>query len=162
MNGNGKMFFGGIPTEPDVKRLLAAFPEIVPDALIPYESVEKVLGTTRPTGRFRTITTAWRKRLEREQNFILVAVAGQGFRRLTEQDRSRMDTWRGVSHLRQFGRRTRDLCRVVTAAFSAQDLASHDHRTRCQLGLLEAARQTTKEIAAPAAPKQLPRAGQVA
>jgi len=81
------LYFGGIPIEPDVKRLALAFGSPKP-GLIAYEEIEGALDMTRETTRFRTVVTGWRRRLLNEENIYTAAVPGEGIKVLTEPERT--------------------------------------------------------------------------
>jgi hypothetical protein len=69
----------GIPTAPDVKRMVAKFgiPEI--GQLIPYSETAECIGFACVTPRWRTVIQAWRKLLYREHNVYLRAECAKGF-----------------------------------------------------------------------------------
>jgi hypothetical protein len=71
--GKGKIYFGGIPTGPDVNRLVDAFKvqEMNLGDLIPYEKVSEIIGQGQNSSRWRSITNAWRKKIENEHNIII-------------------------------------------------------------------------------------------
>jgi len=146
-----------VPTEPDVKRLMEAFPDIQPDVLIPYADVERVANIKLGTSRWRSVTVAWRRRLYREQNFRLDAVAGEGFKRLMEQDRSHRDTKEWLDKQRGAIRRVEDMRRVVTQNFDPEALRQHTHRTDVLVKTTEAIRTTAREIVPPKPQKALPK-----
>lgn len=146
-----------VPTEADVKLLMEAFPDIQPGVLIPYPAVEKAVNLTRGTSRFDSVTRAWRARLYREQNFRLAAVAGQGFKRLAENDRSQRDTKEWLDKQRGALRRVEDMRRVVTESFDQETLRQHTHRTDVLVKTTEAIRSTAREIVPPKPQKSLPK-----
>jgi len=82
-------FFGGVPTEPDVKLLREAFPAetLLPGVVIAYSDVENVIGIKRTKHRFKTVTTSWRKSVETEHNIILGAVLNTGFKALNDSEK---------------------------------------------------------------------------
>src|SRR5262245_53413982 len=102
-----KPYFGGIPTEPDVRRLMDRFCAPEP-GVIPHEEIEKEIREESDSSRYRTIVSAWRRRLRREHNIDTSAEPGHGIRILTEPERvdvSKRDLGRGVrgivrSHVR--------------------------------------------------------------
>lgn len=146
-----------VPTEPEVKSLLEAFPEIEVGRVIPYAEVEQVIRTRRGSSRWSTVTGAWRRRLCTERNFILAVVAGEGFKRLSESDRSFLDT-RGA--LDKFGgalRRVEDLRRVDITGFDAETLRTHTHRTEVFTRLAENVHGAAREIVPPKPTQTLPR-----
>lgn len=82
-----KTFFRGVPTEVDVKRLEETFGIPAEDVLIEYDSIEQALQLQKDSYRFRTVLHAWRSKLEREYNLLMVAVSGQGVKVATPDDR---------------------------------------------------------------------------
>lgn len=71
--GSGRVYFGGVPTEPDVKKLLERFDveDMIPGYEIKYSEVSEVIGQPKEASRWRTVTTAWRKRLENDRGIFL-------------------------------------------------------------------------------------------
>lgn len=82
-----KLYFGGIPVAPDLRKLVEAFGSPEP-GLIDYERIESVLGITRERTRFRTVVTSWRRHLLGEENVYTAAIPGEGIKILTEQERT--------------------------------------------------------------------------
>ncbi len=60
-----KLYFGGLPTEMDVRRLRDAFTPKVGTG-VTYEEIENVIGARYKSGRFDSVTSAWRRGLMRE------------------------------------------------------------------------------------------------
>lgn len=152
-----KAFFGGIPTDSDVKKLLEAFPDIKPGEMITYTQVAEVIRVKYGTSRFRTVTTAWRKTLLRTNNFILEAVPGQGFRRRTELERSQKDRSGWRQDQSRAARKVRDLGRTDITEFDERDRKSHDHARRVLQAHVEHTSMTVRELAPPGPPAQLPK-----
>jgi hypothetical protein len=75
---NPTVFLGGIPTEPDVKRLEEALGVPEEGAVVSWEALEGVLHDHRRAHRFLTVVNAWRRKLHREHNVVMVAVRGEG------------------------------------------------------------------------------------
>lgn len=86
MRGQTQVYFGGVPTEPDVQKLVDKFGVPAP-GVIAHADLEKVLGLTVKESRYRTVVGAWRGRLLREHNVASVAAIGEGIRILTEPER---------------------------------------------------------------------------
>lgn len=80
------MYFGGLPTEPDVLALLKKFGVPAEDAPIAYDDVAIVLHVDVKSTRFRSVTTAWRKRLDAEHDCLMRAFDG-AFTRLNPSGR---------------------------------------------------------------------------
>jgi len=69
----GSVYFGGIPTGPDVKKLIDAFElsKMVPGYTIPYSEVEKIIEQQSDSNRWRSVTDAWRKKVERDYGIFI-------------------------------------------------------------------------------------------
>jgi hypothetical protein len=154
------LYFGGIPTGPDVKRLLERFGSPAP-GLIPYEEIERAIDERRGHSRFRTVVIAWRHRLLRESNIATRAEAGEGIRILTEPER--VDEGKrmiGLSARRVLAQHRWNLMIDVT---KLDELArrKHDHLVRYSLALATSAQTGMKQLnAALKVPEQLPRGKQ--
>ena len=61
-----RVFFGGVPTAPEVRLLREKYGVPPEGIVIPQEEVESLIGCPRTSHRYRTITNAWRKGLYRE------------------------------------------------------------------------------------------------
>lgn len=151
------LFLGGVPTEPDVKKLNEAFLEIEPDQGIPYSAVEQIIGAKRGTSRWMAVTNAWRKHLRSLRNIVLAADGrSRMFRRLPEGERSERNASEWVQKQKQAIRRVNDQQRVVTSVMTEGERNTHDHRTRVMVAHVEATREAAKQIAPPRAPRALP------
>lgn len=150
-------FFGGVPTEPDVNRLMKEF-EPKSGTVVSHEAVEAVLGLNRSESRYRTVTTAWRRRLFREENVDTVVTPGHGFRFLREGERVRESVKDFGRNVRGIGRSLRRISAVRAEVLTDQDRAKHDHGRRLIAATLDGARRAQKELAAPKPIAQLPRA----
>ncbi len=79
--------FAGMPTKPDVDRLMEHFGIPKEDQLLPWGDIEGVIGHRRGTHRFATVLSAWRRRLFREHNVVLDSVPGEGLVALSPDGR---------------------------------------------------------------------------
>jgi hypothetical protein len=86
------VFFGGVPTEPDVEKLRKEWPEeeLEPGDIIPYDEVCSIIGVKFRQSRFRTVTNAWRKMVEEETNIIIGTEPSVGFRVLSESEKAKL------------------------------------------------------------------------
>jgi hypothetical protein len=80
----GIPYFRGIPTKPDVEKLLDVF-KLREGMIIQIEDIESELGVNRKTHRYAAVTTAWRKRVYREQNLDIQGT-GEGSYRVNNPD----------------------------------------------------------------------------
>ena len=73
------VFQRGLPTDLDIKRLREVFPdnELLPGKIIEYSQIAVTIGIQTSTSRFKTVTKAWRDKMELESGIILVPVNGQ-------------------------------------------------------------------------------------
>ncbi len=82
-----KAYFGGMPTDLDVRKLIETFPELVEGACVTHDEIEAVIGVDRHSNRYRAITIAWRSKLLRDENMEIGAVNGVGFEVRTPEGR---------------------------------------------------------------------------
>jgi hypothetical protein len=70
---HSKPFFKGVPVEPDVKRLIDAFPPelLAPGATIGYADVERIINQDRGSNRFYRITKVWREKMKLDHSVII-------------------------------------------------------------------------------------------
>lgn len=152
-----KLFFGGVPTAPDVKRLLEHFGSPQP-RLITHEDVEAVLGITRHTSRYRSVTGAWRKLLEQEHN-ILVSGAPGGFQILTSPERIDHAMHQRTKGVRRLVRAMKEI--VTVPVHELDDRDKHRHMqvqvtTFKALGAAKDAQRECTQAIKSFTPEQLP------
>jgi hypothetical protein len=95
-----KVFLGGVPTEPEVNRLISAYQRPAP-GLIPYEEIEAITNVNRVRAyvehgtliregghRFTSVLNAWRARLLRDYNVVTEALPDMGIVVLKESEKS--------------------------------------------------------------------------
>jgi hypothetical protein len=84
-----RTFWSGIPWEPDVKRIRKAFPdsELKVGAEIPYSAIAETISSEYGTCRFRSVTMAWRKAVEKEAGLFIGTSEGKAFRVLSESEK---------------------------------------------------------------------------
>lgn len=78
---DGVVFNSGVPTEPDVRKLMEAFPDLHDGDKVSYKQAARLIGIDnyRTSMRFRTVTTAWRNRMFKQHNLLLVADPNEGW-----------------------------------------------------------------------------------
>lgn len=76
---NSRLFKGSIPTDVDVELLRQKFGVPDPGQTILYTEIEKAINQPHQSNRWRSIVTAWRKKLDRESNILLRAEPRKGF-----------------------------------------------------------------------------------
>lgn len=142
-----KLFFGGVPTGPEVDRLMKGL-VIEAGAKIPYETVEQITGTRASEHRFRSVTNAWRKRVFREKA-LEVKAEGGCFVILTPDEA----LTHGISAFHRVGRalgRTNVKVSVINETQLSSERAATKRLLQREIGLVsDAARRAAKEIASP-------------
>lgn len=75
------IFRKGLPLEPDLQRLDERYPKslLVPGFKIPYEEIAQVISCPVGSSRFATVTSAWRKRAEKQWNVIIGCLPKEAF-----------------------------------------------------------------------------------
>lgn len=143
------LFFGGVPTGPDVDALMAEIPA-EPGTSVTYDRVAEIVGLDRTSSRWKTVTQAWRKRLFRDR-LIQTSAEGGAFHFLTAD--AAQDKCRGRFNTigRAVGRN-----RLRVEAIDPTDLTTEQKRTEHGLlqretrALHDAAKAAAKAIALPA------------
>jgi len=117
------IFFGGVPTEPEVRRLREAYPDasLTPDVTIPYEDAAHIIGCRASSTRFRTVTDRWRKMVEQNTGKIIGRFDGTHFRTLTESEKLELGEGKLRSAVR-FSRRSH----VVSGRVNIRDLSPEE------------------------------------
>lgn len=103
-----KIFRGGLPYGPELKRLNEAFPSLELGQTITHTEMSDVLELDRNGPRYSAIVRAWRKSLLRNCDIDCEPVPGVGIRVMTPAERQefRRGRWRGRSRLVDRERRT--------------------------------------------------------
>ncbi len=156
MMGAAKLFLNGIPTGPDVEKLMERFGVPQP-GVIPYADIEAVLGKTWRDHRFTTVRIAWLKRLQREHNVSTEMEPGVGVRVLAEAERigkSVKGLRRGTRHIRKAAIEVRS---IRTDRLTAVERVQADNTARVAMALYEAGAQGVKSLAPPRPLPQIPR-----
>lgn len=151
-----KLFFAGVPTGADVRKLKEKFGRPEAGAEIPHEEIEACIGVERKASRYHSVTSAWRRQLLRDHNLDLAAVPGFGFRSLNAEERISA----GVKGVRSGTRKTLRSIRRADAAVTDDPLLIKKQDTLRRYGVAVAAEATglMRQIEPPRAGEQTPRA----
>jgi hypothetical protein len=147
---NKQSFFGGIPTEPDIRKLRETFraSEMFPGKTINYDDVSKIINTPANSSRFKTVTNRWRKLVEQEDGLIIGTVPGEGFKVLDEAEKLNLS----VSKLKGAGRLSRRsymvASRIDRKCLDDDELCRLDHVSARSSAILAAA-QIKKTVVLP-------------
>jgi hypothetical protein len=74
------IFASGVPTAPDVRKLHEQFGVPKEGTVVSNEELEECIRVDRKSFRFKTVFGSWRKRLAKDHNVLLVAIAGEGYK----------------------------------------------------------------------------------
>lgn len=120
-------FNRGIPTEPDVKAIEDAVGVPAVGSVVTYETLEKILRIDRGAPRFKTVVSAWRKRLFRDLNILIGAVSGTGLQVLDGHGRATASGGIFKHGLRRIARAGVIAERTETEGLNAEDRRTIDH-----------------------------------
>jgi alkylated DNA nucleotide flippase Atl1 len=87
MSDGKELFFGGIPTAPDVERLVEKLGDIKEGQVVAYDDISKIIREDKNTNRFRSVVGAWIRKMGRERNLVLEAVPNVGYKVLLPSER---------------------------------------------------------------------------
>ena len=124
------LFRNGVPTAPDVKKLLETFPvqSMQEGQILTYNDVAQAIGVHVRSSRFKTVTAAWRKTLEQTTSIVLKTLAGQGY--MVANDRSKLDMAVG-----KYSTATKMMAKavVITTKIDTAKLDSSERETMTKL-----------------------------
>lgn len=148
---SGKIFFAGLPTGPDVQKLIDTLGMPSEGNHIPYADVEAVLGLTRKNDphRWASVTGAWRKRVEREANIILKAVSNQGYDALTPSGRVDHSGRTYKGGLKKIVRASNVAAGTDRTSLSPEEVRTCDHIQNTGAQLKLAAATAARQLKAP-------------
>lgn len=89
MSSNEKLFFGGVPTAPDVTLLLEAIPpdSMEPGSVYTHADLASVFTVSPKSNRYRSVVAAWRNKILQDHNIDITAEIGVGYRVLKDDER---------------------------------------------------------------------------
>lgn len=141
------LFLGGLPTEPDVKRLIEAFETPAEGRIIAHGEIGAIIGHDHRSNRYRSVVGAWRQQLLKLHNIELEAVPGVGYKALAPHERMTASI-RGYGRgVRKIGRSVTSIRRVPVERLDADRKRVAEHATRHMEATLTQARADSKSIA---------------
>ncbi len=120
------IFSAGIPTGTDVRKIRDIYPDsdLEVGQKIDYQDVADIIGVDVSSSRFKTVTSAWRRAVERESGLFIGTDPGKAFCVMTESDKLQL----AGSKYRQSLRSSRRAC-VVTSVIDRKQLTDDEART---------------------------------
>ena len=75
------LHFGGLPTDPDVKRIREKYPDddLEVGRKISYQEIARLINEPVRSSRWTTVTQSWRKKVEAATNIIIGTCEGVNF-----------------------------------------------------------------------------------
>ena len=127
---NVSVFRGGMPTGPDVQKLLEEFPTstLTIGRVITYEEISRVIGVPPKTSRFRTITGVWRKEVENTVDIIMKPHKGQALVILSDSGKLDLASDKYRSATKLAARAT-----VISARIEVKNLTTGERETLTKL-----------------------------
>lgn len=149
------VFFGGVPTGAEVNKLIEAFGVPAEGETITHEEIEAALGLAKDTNRYRTVTTAWRKKMLVDNNLDTCAVPGEGFRFMPPAERVSA----GLKGIKQASKKQLKSIKRVCSVRTDDPGLVHKQllATRFGVALSDAHNSLMKQIALPGPTEQAPR-----
>lgn len=150
-----KLFLGGIPTGPDVKRLRESLPKLTDGLEITHDDVSAVLGLSPRTSRYRAVTGAWRKDALNLDNIEIAAVPSIGFKCLSGPERLSANIKGFRQGTRKQGKSIRRVTMIRAETLTDDEQAKQLHVMRLGQQLIGQAASMMKQIEAPKAQEQV-------
>lgn len=144
-----KIYFGGVPTDLDVERIIREV-NAQPGASVAYSVLAGIIGAPIKSNRFRTVMTAYRKRIWRDHKLRIKAGGGE-FRFLTGGEA--LQEGRNDIHRvgRAAGRAHKNIIAIDETGLSQEQKSEHALLRRVTAANLEQHQKSAKELAPPSA-----------
>lgn len=139
------LYFGGVPTDIEVRRLQDEFPKeaLSHGTVITHDKVSELVNTSPRTNRYRAITLRWRKQTERDCGIIIGCIP-EGFKVLDDHEKVSLSS----SKLKTSGRMARRsyivASRVDVNALTEQEKIVYDHNVKRSSAVLYVAKLQSK------------------
>lgn len=147
-----KVYFRGLPVAPDIERLNKALGQPAEGDLIPYETIEEIIGCMRNTFRFKTVTHSWRSELLRDHNIEVGVERGIGFVALTPTLRVKSGSKRVEHGLRGVFRGGKRLHLIDDSRLTGPEREIKTHRMMVASRIQQAAKWDEQRVQTPDLP----------
>lgn len=153
---SGRLHFGGIPTEIDVRKLVEQFGVPKEGAKITWEELEETLEMDRSVQRFRTVTNAWRKKLFREHGLLVKAIGmGEGLEIATPSQRIDVSSRQFKHGMRRIRRASHIAISTDRGRLSEDEKRVQDHLSAVAAQMIGMARVEAKKLEYPTPAKKV-------
>ena len=139
------LYFGGVPTEPEVRRLRDEYPDasLTPGSTIDYAEVAELIHSPARSHRFNTVCHRWRRQVEQETGTIIGADKGK-FIVLDDPDKADLAGAKLRHAVRSARRSATVACRVDRKRLDEPGRDRLDHVTMIAARLQETARLASR------------------
>ncbi|MFM7007999.1 MAG: hypothetical protein ACKO0Z_01485 [Betaproteobacteria bacterium] len=139
------MKFSGNEIKPDVDKLMEHF-DLHPGDVILHQDIAHVANARYQSNRYRSIIVAWRRRLLREKNIDIAPKIGHGYFVLSDNERVSYGVTDFEHSVRKMGKSADRVSRADAAKMDDTHRRQRDHSVRLMSELMQAARNTKKQI----------------
>ena len=122
-----KPYYGKVSTAPDVKKLMEKWPDLKQGDSISHEDIENTIGEIRHTGRWVSVTNAWRRQLEQKYNLLLIADYGKGYRVADNRDRVTFSSNKAATGCRAIRRAAHISARTAEKGLTVEEKKTRQH-----------------------------------
>lgn len=122
-----ELYRKGAPVDLDVNRLQETIGTPQVGDVIPHERIEHAIGIRRTEHRYKSVLNAWRNRLMREHNLLLIGRPGIGLLAADPADRVRWASGRAESGRRAIAKAAHIAASTDTSALDGVQRATVDH-----------------------------------
>lgn len=137
--------FEGDPVKPHVDKLMEHITPKIGD-VYQHADIAHVAEVEYPSSRYRSIITAWKKRLMRELNIDLDSVSGIGYRVLDDNERVAVGIKDFATSVRHMGHSVDRISRADTAKLDDMHRRQQDHAVRLTQEIVASGRKASKHI----------------
>ncbi|MDX2187775.1 MAG: hypothetical protein SFV32_12640 [Opitutaceae bacterium] len=142
-------FATGIPTEPDVKKLIEKFGTPTAGTKIAYSDIAEVIGEKVGSNRLHTVTTAWRKVLRNTHNILFRSIPNWGFEVMDNSSRILHAANRYKDGLKRISTSAKVAETTPVDGLSEDELRTRNHLSRVAGVIRLAAATEAKKLKSP-------------
>ena len=145
MKDKSKLYFGGMPTDIEVRKLNEKFPakDLREGDVITHDDIEDVTGLNRRINRYRTVTRRWRKLLERDHG-IITGCKPEGFKVMDDGEKVKLSSSKLRTSARMARRSYVVASKIDPSKLKYEEREEYDFNVRRSCAVLQAAKLKSK------------------
>jgi hypothetical protein len=136
----------GKPTGAEVGEIMNHYPSLRAGDTISHVDIAALIHIDPDSARYRSVTTAWRKRMYREFNTSIAAVPNEGFVVLDGHERVNLASSKMKSGIRRIANSGDLAQRTEKAGLTNQELKACDHLVRVRAMMLDAHASQARQL----------------